>query len=173
MSETRVSEPKVIAGVKTRKVTRNRKNYGTITYETPSAAGGTIVGAKVVIYRTARKLDQYHRLTAGWLVEADTISAIKLYGVTHVHIEVENGVKLLMPIEVFGPEGLAQGVVRAKSNTYVDPWGRRGAICWHIPESLMAKAEPDEHVMVENLLARMHIKRDRSRKTVEETLAQP
>jgi hypothetical protein len=168
MSETRVSEPKVVAGLKTRKVSRNRKNYGVITYEAPSASGD-----KIVIYKTTRKLDQYHRLTVGWLVEADTISAIKLYGVTHVLIEVENGVKLLMPIEVFGPEGLAQGVVRAKSNTYVDPWGRRGAICWHIPESLMAKAEPDEYVMVENLLARMHIKRDRSRKTVEEALASP
>lgn len=160
MSETRVSEPKIVGTNKVRKVRRNRKNYGDIIYYPD----------KVAVYWSKRTLDQRHRLTEGWLFEADTISAIKLYGVTHVGLEIEDGAKLLGPIALFGPEGIEDGVVRAKSLTYVDPWGRRGAMCWHVPERLMARSEPDEHVMIELLLGRMHIKRDRSSKTVEEVM---
>jgi len=160
MSETRVSEPKMDGATRVRKVTRNRKNYGQIVY----------YPGKISVYWTQRRMDEYHRLTDGWLVEADTIAAVKLYGVTHVGLLVETGEKLLTPVSTFGPTGIVAGAVKKPSNTYVDPWGRRGAMCWHVPKSFWASAAPDLHTQTENLLERMHIKRDRSKKTVAESL---
>lgn len=166
MSETRVGEPKPLGpDAKLRKVTRNRKNYGQIVQH-----GQLVDGRKLTIYWSKRSMDQYHRLTEGWLFEADTISAIKLYGVTHVGLELETGEKLLTRIAIFGPEGEEQGVEKKRSNTYVDPWGRRGALCWHVPERLFAKTELTEEEASTALAAKMHVKRDRSRKSIEDAL---
>lgn len=149
-----------------RKVTRNRKGYGQIIQHPQ-----VIDGRRLTIYWSKRSMDQYHRLTEGWLFEADTISAVKLYGVTHVGLELETGEKLITRIATFGPEGEAAGVEKKRSNTYVDPFGRRGAMCWHIPERLFAKTQLPESVAAENLLSKMHLKRDRSRKTIEEVMS--
>jgi hypothetical protein len=160
MSETRVGEPKQVGPSKVRKVSRNRKSYGQIIYY-PN---------KVAVYWAKRRLDEYHQLAAGWLVEADTMAAVKLYGVTHVGLLIEGGEKLLTRAATFGPAGIEAGVVKRRSNTYVDPWGRRGAMCWHVPKALWVSFAPDLHTQTENLLERMHVKRDRGTKTVEESL---
>ena len=159
MAETRVSEAKPEGSIRVRKVTRNRKNYGKIEHH-PGPE-------RVAIYWTTRRTDQFHFKEKSWLVEADTISAVKLYGVTHVAILVEDGTKLMTPISTFGPEGLEAGAQRKKSAEYVDPWGHRGAMCWYVPESMWEKTEPEEEDRREALLAQMHLKRSRiSRKSV-------
>lgn len=151
MSETRVSEIKQDGPEKVRKVTRNRKSYGQIRYYN-----------KCAVYWTCRSADQIHRLSNSWLVEADTISAVKLYGISHVGIELDDGTKLLTKIATFGPEGKERGVRCERSNTYVDPWGNRGAMCWHIPVSLWAVQLPPEDVRQQTLLGQMRIKRSRA-----------
>jgi hypothetical protein len=154
MSETKVSEPKQEGAHKVRKVRRSRKNYGEIRY----------YPGKVTVYWANRRTDQYHRLIGGWLVEADTIAAVKLYGVTHVGLRIEDGTLLLTPISTFSQVGLDKGAQRMRSNTYVDEWGNRGAVCWHIPMALWVKKEPDEDIKHAYMLEQMHIKRGRSRK---------
>lgn len=156
MSETKVGEPVLMDGLKVRKVRRNRKNYGEIRYHPD----------KVTVYWAKRRTDQFHRLTGSWLIDADTISAVKLYGVTHVGLEIEDGTKMLTRIGTFGPEGVEKGAQRARSNSYVDEWGNRGAMCWHIPTALWAVQEPPEKLKTEFMLAQMHIKRGRQRKSV-------
>jgi hypothetical protein len=161
MSETKVGDAKVDGLTRVRKVRRNRKDYGEIRH----------YPGKVTVYWTKRRLDEYHRLTLGWLIEVDTVAAVKLYSVTHIGLLVEGGAKLLLPITALSFDALKAGSVERKlSNTYVDPWGRRGATCWHIPERLFAKVEPDLHEQTENMLTRMHVKRDRSKKTPQEIL---
>ena len=151
MSETRVGEPKQDGKEKVRKVRRNRKNYGEIRYY-PN---------KISVYWANRRTDQYHRRFGGWLIDADTISAVKMYGVTHVGLLIEDGTKLLTSIKTFQPGTAA---VREKSNAYVDEWGNRGAMCWHIPSSLWATIEPSEEIRHAYMLEQMRIKRSRLRK---------
>lgn len=152
MSETRVSEPKVEGTHKVRKVRRNRKDYGEIRY----------YPGKITVYWAKRRIDQYHRQFGGWLVDADTITAVKLYGVTHVGLIIEDGSKLLTPISTFAP---GTGAVKQRSNTYVDEWGNRGAMCWHVPTALWAVKEPEEQEKVAYIMQEMHIKRGRVRKS--------
>lgn len=157
MSETKVSEPKEDAfKQRFRKVTRDRKKYGEIRY---------YKAAKVAVYWTDRRQDQYHRHIGGWMFEEDTISAVKNYGVTHVGVHVEDGTVLLTPISTFSKAGIEKGAVRERSNTYVDQWGRRGAICWHIPDALWARREPPEEIKLAYLREQMHVKRTRVRKS--------
>lgn len=152
MSETRIGEPRQEGPQKVRKVRRNRKDYGELRY----------YPGKITVYWTKRSLDQYHRQFGGWLVDADTISAIKLYGVTHVGLLVEDGSKLLTPISTFSPGTEA---VKQRSNTYIDERGNRGAMCWHVPTSLWAVKEPPEDVKSAFLMEQMHIKRGRRSKS--------
>jgi hypothetical protein len=154
MSETKVGELKAEGAQKVRKVRRNRKNYGEIRY----------YPGRITIYWAKRRTDQYHRAIGGWLVDADTISAIKLYGVTHVGLLIEDGTKLLTPIATFGTVGKEQGAQCMRSNTYVDEWGNRGAMCWHIPQALWAHKQPDEDTRHAYMMEQMHIKRGRSSK---------
>jgi hypothetical protein len=156
MSETRVSEPKAEGAQKVRKVKRNRKDYGEIRY----------YPGKITVYWAKRRTDQYHRVIGGWLVDADTVSAIKLYGVTHVGLKIEDGTQLLTSIATFGTLGLERGAQRMRSNTYVDEWGNRGAICWHIPAALWAHKEPPEEVKHAFMMEAMHLKRGRSKSKV-------
>lgn len=157
MSDTRVGEAKSDGATRVRKVTRHRKNYGRIV---------TYPDKKVTIYWSARRTDQYHNKERSWLIEADTMSAVRLYGVTHVGLEIEDGRKLLTAIFTFGPEGLEKGAQRKKSAEYVDPWGRRGAMCWFIPDALWAVSMPDEETRTAAMLAQMHLKRSRMPKAV-------
>lgn len=152
MSETKVSEPKTEGAHKVRKVRRNRKNYGEIRY----------YPGKVVVYWAHRRTDQYHRQFGGWLVDADTISAVKLYGVTHVGLIIDDGSKLLTPIGTFTP---GTGAVKQRSNTYVDEWGNRGAMCWHVPTSMWAVKQPAEEVRAAFIMGEIHLKRGRVRKS--------
>lgn len=155
MSETRVGEAKPDGAARTRKVTRNRKNYGTIVhYPGPD---------RVSIYWTQRRTDQFHQKEKSWLVEADTISAVRLYGVTHVGLLIEDGTKLLVRIDAFGPEGLEKGVQRKLSAEYIDPWGRRGAMCWYVPDAMWSRAQPGDDERREAILRQMHVKRSRAR----------
>lgn len=152
MAETRVGEVKMVDGQRTRKVTRNRKNYGRIV---------AYPDQKIAIYWSARRTDQYHNKERAWLLEADTVSAVRLYGVTHVGLEIEDGRKLLTRIDTFGPTGLEAGVLRKKSADYVDPWGRRGAMCWFVHDAHWAVAVPDDETRTAAMLAQMHLKRSR------------
>lgn len=155
MSETKVGELKPSGPQKARKVTRSRKDYGEIRYYL----------GRIVVYWAKRRTDQYHRLIAGWLVEADTISAIKPYGVTHVGLKIEDGTLLLTSIATFGTVGKESGVQLTRSNTYVDEWGNRGAMCWHVPARLWAHKEPDDETKQAYMMAQMHIKRGRTSKS--------
>ena len=157
MAETRISEPKLDGDTKVRKVRRDRKDYGEIRYY----PGPT----KTAIYWTRRRTDQFHRQQASWMVDADTVQAIKLYGVTHVGLLIEDGTKLLTPIATFGAAGQGAGAQLMRSNTYVDPRGHRGAMCWHIPLPLWAQALAPQEVRQEHILAQMHLKRSRIKST--------
>ena len=157
MADTRVGEAKPDGKTRVRKVTRHRKNYGRIV---------TYPDKKVTIYWSARRTDQYHNKERSWLIEADTMSAVRLYGVTHVGLEIEDGRKLLTAVATFGPEGMERGVQRKKSADYVDPWGRRGAMCWFTPDALWAVSMPDEETRTAAMLAQMHLKRSRMPKPV-------
>lgn len=156
MAETRVSEPKLVNGIKVRKVTRNRKSYGEIHYHDAT-----------VIYWTKRRGDELHRLSNSWMVECDTIAAIKLYGVTHVGVIADDGVRFLTAIAVFSPQGIEQGALRQRSNSYIDPFGRRGALCWHIPLALWARSELPEEMRHQTILEQMRIKRGRVSRSVQ------
>jgi len=155
MSETKVGEPKVEGKQRVRKVRRSRKDYGEIRFY-PN---------KVVVYWAKRRTDQYHRLIGGWLVEADTIAAVKLYGVTHVGLVIEDGSRVLTRINTFSSVGTAKGAQKTRSNTYVDEWGNRGAICWHVPMTLWAHNEPPEAVKHAFMMEQMHLKRCRKTKS--------
>lgn len=152
MGTTRVSEPKQVGAIKVRKVTRDRKNYGRIEFYPEKKLG---------IYWTERRTDQFHQRERSWLFDCDTISAVRQYGVTHVGICVEDSTKLLIRVSAFGPEGMEQGVQRKVSNEYVDPRGRRGALCWYVPADLFAVSLPDDEVRQQAMLALMRLKRER------------
>lgn len=156
MSETKVSEPKQDGLQRTRKVTRNRKSYGEIRYYNKG---------QVAVYWSTRRVDQYHRIETSWTFEANVISAVKNYGVTHVGIRVEDGTVLLTPIAAFSQRGLELGAQRKRSNSYVDPFGNRGALCWFIPLGMWAVREPPDEVKHEFVMREMHIKRSRIRKS--------
>ncbi len=154
MSEVRVSEPVRDGKVTVRKVRRNRKNNGRIV----------AYPNKVSVYWTERRTDTFHRATRSWLFDTDTISTVRMYGITHVGIYVEDGSIWLTKIAQFGNEGLERGVVRARSNAYVDERGNRGAMCWHVPESLWSRIEPSEEVRHAYMSEERLIKRKREKK---------
>lgn len=156
MSETKVSEPKQDGNIKVRKVRRNRKNYGEIRYYNKGV---------VAVYWSSRRNDQFHRLEQSWLFEADTISAVRNFGITHVGIHVEDGTVLLTRASTFTKEGMELGAQRKRSNTYVDPFGNRGAMCWYIPMPMWSVREPPELIKHEFVMREMHLKRARIRKS--------
>lgn len=154
MSEVRVSEPSRDGNITVRKVRRNRKGNGKIvTYPN-----------KISVYWIERRTDTFHRATRSWLFDTDTISAVRIYGVTHIGIYVEDGSTWLTRVANFGLEGQEHGVLRARSNTYVDERGNRGALCWHVPETLWARLEPSEAMKHAFMSEERLLKRQRERK---------
>lgn len=149
MAETKVSEPKLEAGERVRKVSRNRKSYGEIRAYPEGP----------VIYWTKRRTDEFHRQANAWMLECDTISAVKLYGVTHVGLLIEDGTKALIDIAAMSPAGIERGVLRQRSNSYVDPRGVRGAMVWLVPDALWAKKYPPSDERHQAMLRQMRVGR--------------
>lgn len=153
MGATRIGEVKVKNGKRTRKVTRDRKNYGRIEYY-----GTQLLG----IYWIQRRLDQYHHKEQAWVVESDPITAAKSYGAKFLGIECPDGTRYLTDTARFNPAAPATpDLRRERFMSYVDPWGRRGAMCWVIGIDNWVVQLPPEEVREAMTLKRMRIPRPR------------
>lgn len=151
MGTTRIGEVKVKDGKRTRKVTRDRKSYGRIEYYGESKLG---------IYWIQRRLDQYHHKEQAWIIESDPISAVKSYGARFVGIECPCGTKYLARGDLFNPAAPATpDIRRERFLSYVDPWGRRGAMCWVVGIDSWVVSLPPEEVRKAMILKRMRIPR--------------
>lgn len=162
MGTTRIGEVKTdkVTGKRTRKVTRDRKSYGRIEYHGSSPA------QQVGIYWMQRRLDQFHHKEQAWVIEADPITAVKSYGARYIGIECPCGTRYLAKAEIFNPAATSADVRRERFMSYVDPWGRRGAMCWVVNIDCWAVQLPPEDERLAMTLKRMIIPRPRRRKTV-------
>jgi hypothetical protein len=154
MPETRVADPKPHpSGLGTmRKVTRRRCNYGFImNYGVGSTRPGTVV------YWARRRTDEFFHKDGSWAVDVDTIAAVKPYGVKFIGIEVEDGTRLLAPIDIFGPKGKDLGVYVLNYSQRVGPSGKTGALQFYVPERLWAKKLPPQPVRQANMLKQVAI----------------
>ncbi|WP_156507112.1 hypothetical protein [Comamonas thiooxydans] len=142
-------------GKRIRKLTRDRKGYGHIEYH---GTGKEMFG----IYWIQRRLDQYHHKEQAWVIEADPVSAAKSYGAKFIGIECPCGTRYLTRADRFNPAAPATSDLRRERfMSYVDPWGRRGAMCWVAGIECWAIAEPPEEKREEMILKRMRIPRPR------------
>jgi hypothetical protein len=151
---TKVSEPKPSKDGPwtTRVVKRDRKFYG----ELRSYNRG-----RLNVYWAHRRTDEYFRADESWAIDVDTINVLKAYRVTHVGILVEDGTKLLAPIELFGPDGKLRGVTVRNYSKHVGAKGKTGELQWYVPEKLFVMRRPPEDLREETLIERMHIAKGR------------
>lgn len=153
MGTTRIGDVKTKDGRRIRKVTRDRKSYGYIEYHGEK---------KIGIYWIQRRLDQFHHKEQAWIIESDPISAVKSYGALFVGIECPCGTKYLVKSSIFNPAAPPTADLRRERfMSYVDPWGRRGAMCWVVGIDCWAVQEPPEEVREMMILKRMRIPKPR------------
>lgn len=155
MAHTKVYDPIVQDGRKVRRVKRDRRDYGHITYYDDK---------KAVIYWVTRRTDQFLHRERSWMFEADAITAIRVYGVTHVGVKSEDGTTYLTPISTFSETNASLGVLKQRTTEYVDPKGRRGAVCWLIPVHMWLAKLPDGWDKSVAILSRVHMGRVRRSK---------
>jgi hypothetical protein len=140
---TKVGEPKPDAGGHwtTRLVKRDRRLVGEIR---------SYRARKLTIYWAHRSTGDFQRVDESWMIEADTLSVVRAYGISHVGVLVEDGTRLLAPIALFGPAGI-EGGVKIQKATLSHPQR------WRIPERLWSVRKPPEDLRAEALIGRMHI----------------
>jgi hypothetical protein len=141
---TKVGEPKRAGTHTVRMVRRHRRKAGEIH---------SFKGLRLNIYWMPRRTDEYIRADESWAIPAETISAIRAYGVTHVGMLIEDGTRMLIHMDAFGQAGKDKGVTYKSHGKH--PF--TGGMHWHIPERLFAVKRPPEDMREESLTERMRI----------------
>lgn len=98
----------------------------------------------------------YHKASQAWYIEADLIDLVRNFACTHVHLQVEDGSRLLIPFRLVGRAGAELGV-----SLYSEPPTNPKAPAtrkWLIPEALFAATRPPTDERDDALVERMRIK---------------